>query len=68
MPHLVFEALGEVRQGSYATWHVAAVATLLAIASVLTRRLFVLDWLLGDDLRCVVIESAADATDRQPEG
>ena len=40
MPHLVFEALGEVRQGSYATWHVAAVATLLAILSVRQFQLF----------------------------
>ena len=39
MPYLVFEALGEVRQGSYATWHVAGVATLLAVLSVRQYRL-----------------------------
>jgi len=40
IPHLVFDALGEVRQGSYATWHVAAVATLLSILSVRRYPLF----------------------------
>lgn len=40
LPHLVFEALGEVRQGSYTTWHVAGVATLLSILSVRRYQLF----------------------------
>ena len=34
LPQLVFLALGEVRQGSYTTWHIAAIGTLLAIVTV----------------------------------
>lgn len=34
LPQLVFVALGEVREGSYATWQIAGVATLLAILTV----------------------------------
>ena len=34
IPLLVFDALGEVRQSSYATWHIAAVGTLLAIVAI----------------------------------
>ena len=40
VPELVFMALGEVRQGSYATWQIAAVSTLLAILSVRQYQLF----------------------------
>lgn len=40
VPQLVFIALGEVRQGSYATWQIAAVSTLLAILSVRQYQLF----------------------------
>lgn len=42
VPQLVFVALGEVRQGSYATWQIAAVSTLLAIMSV--RQYQLLAW------------------------
>lgn len=34
IPLLVFDALGEVRQSSYATWHIAAVGTVLAIVAI----------------------------------
>lgn len=40
VPQLVFVALGEVRQGSYATWQIAGVSTLLAILSVRQYQLF----------------------------
>lgn len=34
LPQLIFMALGEVREGSYTTWHIAAIGTLLAIVTV----------------------------------
>jgi FlaA1/EpsC-like NDP-sugar epimerase len=43
LPQLIFEALGEVRQGSYATWHIAAIGTLLAI--VIIRKFEALAWI-----------------------
>jgi signal transduction histidine kinase len=42
LPQLIFAALGEVRQGSYATWHIAAIGTLLAI--VIIRKFEPLAW------------------------
>lgn len=43
LPQLVFAALGEVRQGSYTTWHIAAIGTLLAIVTV--RQFELLAWI-----------------------
>jgi hypothetical protein len=43
LPQLIFAALGEVRQGSYATWHIAAIGTLLAI--VIIRKFEALAWI-----------------------
>ncbi|MFY0671612.1 MAG: hypothetical protein JXR02_05960 [Aquiluna sp.] len=43
LPQLIFAALGEVRQGSYTTWHIAAIGTLLAIVTI--RKFAVLAWI-----------------------
>ena len=43
LPQLIFAALGEVRQGSYATWHIAAIGTLLAIVTI--RKFEVFAWI-----------------------
>ncbi|MGA1171805.1 MAG: hypothetical protein ACO3TN_05715 [Aquiluna sp.] len=43
LPQLIFAALGEVRQGSYATWHIAAIGTLLAIVTI--RKFEALAWI-----------------------
>ena len=43
LPQLIFAALGEVRQGSYATWHVAAIGTLLAIVAI--RKFELVAWI-----------------------
>jgi hypothetical protein len=43
LPQLIFMALGEVRQGSYTTWHIAAIGTLLAIVTI--RKFAVLAWI-----------------------
>ena len=43
LPQLIFVALGEVRQGSYTTWHIAAIGTLLAIVTI--RKFAVLAWI-----------------------
>lgn len=40
---LVYAALDEVREGSYATWHVAAISTLLAIVAI--RQFPIVAWL-----------------------
>lgn len=34
LSQLIFLALGEVRQGSYTTWHIAGIGTLLAIVTI----------------------------------
>jgi len=43
LPQLIFAGLGEVRQGSYATWHIAAIGTLLAIVTI--RKFEALAWI-----------------------
>jgi len=43
LPQLIFAALGEVRQGSYTTWHIAAIGTLLAIVTI--RKFAILAWI-----------------------
>ena len=43
LPQMIFMALGEVRQGSYTTWHIAAIGTLLAIVTI--RKFEVLAWI-----------------------
>lgn len=43
LPQLVFLALGEIRQGSYTTWHIAGIGTLLAIVAV--RKFELVAWI-----------------------
>jgi hypothetical protein len=43
LPQLVFLALGEVRQGSYTTWHIAGIGTLLAIVAI--RKFELVAWI-----------------------
>lgn len=43
LPQLIFLALGEVRQESYTTWHIAAIGTLLAIITI--RKYEIVGWI-----------------------
>jgi len=43
LPQLIFVALDEVREGSYTTWHIAAIGTLLAIVTV--RKFELVAWI-----------------------
>jgi len=43
LPQLIFVALGEVREGSYTTWNIAALGTLLAIVTV--RKFELVAWI-----------------------
>ena len=54
LPQLIFAALGEVRQGSYATWHIAAIGTLLAIVTI--RKFEALAWIALSITTIEVIE------------
>ncbi|PWL20091.1 MAG: hypothetical protein DCO81_00110 [Candidatus Aquiluna sp. XM-24bin5] len=42
LPQMIFSALGDVRQESYTTWHIAAIGTVLAIMTV--RQFELLAW------------------------